>query len=206
MRIGKLPGNCEITGYENTGEKGGWFPIEGFNFGFNVSMEQLAAAINTEKERKKNRGNDASQQTGSPVAQTRQTADKKKDDGVTKMQISKAVDATTVYLMRYAMERASPGTATTLDAEIHVIGSMTDEEKTVYCQLRVYLQDVFITSWEVSGSGDGRPTESVELQYGKGAMCYQGSQGSFLDAAQEDGWSLLNNERWRHYQDQVQTL
>ncbi|MDP6557671.1 MAG: hypothetical protein QGG71_23600, partial [Pirellulaceae bacterium] len=145
MRIGKLPGNCEITGYE----KGGWFPIEGFNFGFNVSMEELAGAIKAEKERKKNkenRGNDASQQTGSPVAQTRQTADKKKDDAITKMQISKAVDATTVYLMRHAMELpAPPGTATTLDAEIHVIGSMSDEEKTVYCQLRVYLQDVFIT-------------------------------------------------------------
>jgi type VI protein secretion system component Hcp len=208
MRIGKLPGNCEIIGYE----KGGWFPIDGFNFGFGVSMEELEAAIKKDREGKKKKKKEKGGSQGTKPSAV-QTAKKKKktegegdDDGITKLQFSKAVDGSTVYLMRHAMELLPTGTSTNLDAEIHVIGSMSNEAKTVYCQLRVYLEDVFITSWEVSGSGDGRPTENVELQYGKKAMCFQGSQGSFLDPAQEDGWSMWKNERWRHYQDLVQTL
>jgi type VI protein secretion system component Hcp len=208
MRIGKLPGKCQITGYET----GGWFPIDGFNFGFNVNMDDLSEAIANEKDqRRRQRTQDESQQT--PEQAPRQVRGARSDDdgadeGITKMQISKAVDGTTVYLMRHAMEQPpKPGETTKLDAEINVVGSMIiKQEQTVYCWLRVYLQDVFITSWEVNGAGDGRPIETVELQYGKGAMCYQGSQGGFLDPAQEDGWNLWENKRWRHYQGLAQTL
>ena len=120
------------------------------------------------------------------------------------MSISRKVDSSTVNLMQLAMHaRAKPAQSLELSpitADLHLIGAMTVEDKNIYTWVKIHLETVHVTDWEISADGDDRPTETVKIQYGRAAMCYQGTpDGVLLDSTIDDGWDQWTNERWRHF-------
>jgi type VI protein secretion system component Hcp len=88
------------------------------------------------------------------------------------------------------------------NALIHFVqtkGVGTDQS--VYPYMSICLLPAFIKTWTISGSEDGRPTESITLWYRKIGIKYQtyqsdGSGGYTYGAAQMSGWDQVTNKAW----------
>ena len=202
MRVDRVPGKCMVKGYD----KGGWFAIEGFNFGFNAKEEKKKDPpdknnkVLTAEQKKELKKKEALEKKKAQRREAQQAKDPPDREEFTSMRISKQVDTATVYLMKQAMKAgADPANSKEddLTADIHIVGSMLIEEEHLYVWAKIRLEMVQLTKWSVSASGDGRPNEAVTLQYKKAAIWYQGSEGTFLDASFTDGWNQTDNSRWR---------
>ncbi len=169
-----VAGSSKIERYD--GEKDGWFPIESFNFGFDEKGDSSAGgAAGQGAPGKAPAGAHAPAPGGAPAA------GKGGKKEFSQLSMEKAVDAVTCLLMELAMsERGGKkgqnrDTETKLEVDIHVLSSVQIEQKVerfVFTNLMIHLEAVNILGWEIRGSGDGRPTESVKLRYDRAAMIY----------------------------------
>ena len=94
-------------------------------------------------------------------------------------------------------QRAKEKVAKELD--IHFVGSLrgADGQRGIFTFLMIHLEDIKIRSWNVSGSGDDRPTESLDIRYEKMAVAYYGTlDGEIQDACEKAGWKQGEMEWW----------
>ena len=163
MRMAHVKGMCEIVGYDkDKWELGGWFPLS------SISLTTP-------------RGEEDNQEDS-----------KKKQNEVS---VTKSVDGGSVHLMMqavYARERnKEEHPLRDNEIEIHFVGSLAGQssESGVFTFLMLHLEETYITSWQVSGSGDDRPTENFTIGYERMAMAYYGTvDGKVQDQAEINGW------------------
>src|SRR3990172_702285 len=196
-------GSCKIALLYD-GEKHGWFPVESFNFGFLESKDDDKDAT----KKPPNPGGPAPT-SGPPATPGGDQGKKegKKDKDFAELSIEKQIDTATCYLMFLAMEerkskkgvvKGKGGKARDLSADIHVLGTVQvgkSAEKCIYPTIMIHLEAVNILGWEVRGSGDGRPTESVKLRYDRAAMVYCATtDGQQFMSYGPRGWDQTSNE------------
>lgn len=90
---------------------------------------------------------------------------------------------------------------TKLEADIHIVSSVSLEkqqsDRFTYTSLMIHLEAVNVQSWEIRGSGDSRPTESVKLRYDRAAMIYVGTaDGKVFHVDPPKGWDQTANEEF----------
>jgi len=88
-------------------------------------------------------------------------------------------------------------------AEIHFVQTKNnkDGKQAVFPYLMFKLLPCFIKTWSISGSEDGRPTESVTLWYQKIAMTYysysKDANGVYVEKQEGTaGWDQVVNNAW----------
>ncbi|MGL4511469.1 MAG: type VI secretion system tube protein Hcp [Lacipirellulaceae bacterium] len=209
MRISDVEGlYCLIKGgqdkYGYGKDNAGWFPIEQVNFGFNASQAGAEAS-----------GSAGAAKSGAAPAPARGAAPGATAGGAAAggeeafqtMSVSKSVDGVTTLLMGFAMEDRA---ATKADkkkvrkADIHFLQSVNPSgysegqgSRFVVPSLLITLQNVLIKGWSINGSGDDRPSESVELWFDKAAMRYHYTQdGKVWKGGEVKGWDQVKNEPW----------
>jgi Type VI secretion system effector, Hcp len=203
---GDAPNSTQVEGVEGTGV--GWFPIESMNFGFKAKSESKTGGV---------AGTASHQQGGAgtrtparpPAAKTQPTLTPKSDadEAFSTINVAKFVDGASIYLMRMAMQdRAKPKSDEKREkprkADFHflhsVAGSMTDATaRTVFPYLMITLDNVLLKGWSINGSGDDRPTESVEIWFEKAAMRYMYTRtGKAWMGGLPVGWDQKANEPW----------
>jgi hypothetical protein len=165
-------GSSRIEGHRG---EDGWFPIESFNFGFLEKSDD-----------KKDPAGGAKGQPGaggkSPAAPPSPAGGKgEKGKDFSELSLEKQVDTVTCLLMVLAMKErkskkgVSRDQETKLEADIHIISSVHVDQKAERCtftNLMIHLEAVNILGWEIRGSGDSRPTETIKLRYDRAAMIY----------------------------------
>ncbi len=166
-------GSSRIQGY--SGEKG-WFPIESFNFGFLEKADEKKDSGGSAKTQQAPGGKSSGANSPSPAA-----GKGGKGGDFAELSLEKQVDAVTCLLMVLAMRErmskkgVSREQETKLEADIHILSSVQVEqsvERFIFTNLMIHLEAVNILGWEIRGSGDSRPTESVKLRYDRAAMIY----------------------------------
>jgi hypothetical protein len=198
-------GSCEITGSPAAKDyrEEGWFPVEGFNFGFNEKSDKT-------DETKPGIGGPASKTTPPgrlSGASTNQSGSKDsgEEKAFSKIEISKQVDRATGCLMMLAMKERSQKMGPKKDkeyrADIHILASVQYEENKVernlYPSVMIHLEGVHVTKWGINASGDGRPSESVSLSYDKAAMHYMWlGENRYFQAMGISGWDQGENKSW----------
>ena len=209
LRIEKIGGiNCDIEGgqpqYAYNKSDEGWMPIESMTFGFQSSSDAKGGA---------KKGATGTQAVGKQGAQPTQSApiagaNPSGDSGneaFSEIQISRFVDTVTPQLMQFAMEdrRKKKGDGSKMrKADIHFLHSVMGRNsektlRTVFPYLMITLEDVLVSSWNITGSGDDRPTESLQLKYDKAAMKYfRTKTGKDWIGGQPAGWDQLKNDFW----------
>lgn len=190
-----VKGSCRLAGYP---DNHGWFPATSFNFGFKESDTRSQRGGNAGGSGASSRGGAAPRSGSSSGAATGAGED---GSNFSDMTISKEVDAATLYLMMLAMEerQSKKGTEQNLLADIHVLSSVEIEKQVrhLYASLMIHLEGVQVTSWEISGSGDDRPTENVRLIYDKAALYYQlTSKAKDVQPIGPKGWDQTKNQPW----------
>ena len=209
LRIQDIGGkNCDIEGgqtkygYNKGGE--GWMPIESMTFGFNSSSDASGGAKKSAT---------STQAVGKQGAQPSQSAliaganpsGGSGNEAFSEIQVSRFVDSVTPQLMTYAMEdrRKRKGDGSKLrKADIHflhsVMGSNSDIQlRTIFPYLLITLEDVLVSSWNITGSGDDRPTESLSLKYDKAAMKYfRTITGKDWIGGEPAGWDQTKDGPW----------
>jgi type VI protein secretion system component Hcp len=173
-RIDGAGGNCRIPGYDSSSE--GWFLVESVDFGFDTSHVQAKDAVDG--------GRDV-------------TLGKRDETTIT---LNKNLDSASCALMYQAMNerfvaKGREGKPATADIHfIENIGSGTrsksgKEGQGVVAYLRISLGTVKVRSWNISGSSDARPNESVTLWFEQLAMKYESSvDGKVYKLAGEASW------------------
>lgn len=210
LRLEKIGGiNCDIEGgqpqYLYNKSDIGWMPIESMTFGFNSSSDAKGGGAN-----KGVTGIQAGDRQGAQPRQSAPIAGANSSGGsgeeaFSEIQISRFVDTVTPQLMAFAMEdrRKKKGDGSKLrKADIHflhsVMGLNSDKSlRTVFPYLMITLEDVLVASWSITGSGDDRPTESLQLKYDKAAMKYfRTKTGKDWIGGHPAGWDQLKNDFW----------
>jgi len=167
-----VSGSCKIDRY--SGEKHGWFPIEGFNFGFDDKGDSAPAGA-------AGKGAPAKAPAAAHGQAAGGAAPGKGGKQFSQLSMEKQVDTVTCLLMELAMSEAGTKKGTDskqqskLEVDIHVLSSVQLEQKVdrfVFTNLMIHLEAVNILGWQIRGSGDGRPTETVTLRYDRAAMIY----------------------------------
>jgi type VI protein secretion system component Hcp len=74
-------------------------------------------------------------------------------------------------------------------------------DQSVYPYMGLCLQPAFIKTWNVNGSEDGRPTESITLWYRKIGIMYRtyrsdGNGGYTYGDLEKSGWDQVTNKAW----------
>jgi hypothetical protein len=196
-------GSVEIQGSPKGDDyrMGGWFPIDSFNFGMEKppdpdSKKDGQPTPNTPAAR----GAPATKSPTAPQGQAGKDKPKRSE-----MTLAKEVDRATCDLMLLAMQHRSHkgGPKAAGDKEyhvdVHVLSSVrfgTKEERNIFPSLMIHLEAVRVAAWGVNGSGDARPTESVTLEYDKGAMHYSWYNGETFIHFGPRGWDQDKNEVW----------
>jgi type VI protein secretion system component Hcp len=87
-------------------------------------------------------------------------------------------------------------------ALIHFVQTKGDLGKeAVYPYLSIVLQPAFLKTWNVNGSEDGRPTESLTIWFRKIGLCYRtyksdGKGGYTYGTPTYKGWDQVTNSVW----------
>lgn len=109
----------------------------------------------------------------------------------------KSTDKSSNLLMKYSINGGPlPG------ASIYFVQTKDGGGKqNVYPYLMFALQPCFVKTWSVSGSEDGRPTESVSLWYNKIVMTYfqysRNAKGEYeYGAGLSADWNQVTNSQW----------
>jgi type VI protein secretion system component Hcp len=167
-------GSSRIERYDGAD---GWFPIEGFNFGFKDKPEDNKDPGAAGKAPPSGGG----QAAGPKLSPGGGGGKAGPHDDFNQVKLSKQVDTATCLLMVLAMRErkskkgADRGKETKLEADIHILSSVQlvqKSEQYVFTNLMIHLEAVNILGWDIQGSGDSRPTESVSLRYDRAAMIY----------------------------------
>ena len=181
---------CKIRGYDKSED--GWFPIDSVNFGFQEASAPTSSPTET------NTNNNA--QSSDPS-----------DPDFTRLKITKQVDSTSGWLMHFAMqerlqsEKSADGEdVNDFDADIHFLEALhQDSELPVHSYLQIHLKCVLVKDWSISGSGDGRPVETVGLWFARAAMQYwylkevETANGKrVFQPSKAHGWDQTKNESW----------
>jgi type VI protein secretion system component Hcp len=207
LRLDKLGGRyCDIQGgqeqkYGYNADGKGWMPIESMTFGFQSSSDSKGDAKT---------GATGTQASGRQGTQTGSQNGASRSGGAgneafTEIQVSRFVDAATPQLMKFAMQdrRVDKGKQVMLrKADIHFLHSVMGNKsettlRTVFPYLMITLEDVLVTSWNITASGDDRPTESLSLKYDKAAMRYYRTvSGEVWTGGTPAGWNQMTNGDW----------
>lgn len=199
-------GSVEILGSPSGDDyrQGGWFPVDSFNFGFNEALKPNAndKPGGSSPAGKSNAGRPG----GNLTSGTNSSSGSGEKNDFTSMELSKEVDRATCHLMVLAMEErshkqgvADRGGEKKLHADIHVLGSIVFEqsgERNVYPSLMIHLEGVRVKEWNINGSGDDRPKESVKLLYDRAAMYYVWTDGKEFLHFGPKGWDQSKNGPW----------
>jgi type VI protein secretion system component Hcp len=209
LRLDGIEGKfCDITGgqdkYKYGHENVGWFPIESMNFGFQSATEAAAdsTSANTQTGGARAGGSGAPAPSKAPPAK----GGKGNGEAFTTISVSKFVDGTTTTLMRFAMEDRN---VTKSDqkklrkADFHflhsVMGRQSDAKpgRFIFPYMMITLDNVLIKGWNITASGDDRPTETLELWYDKAAIrYYRTKDGLVWTGGDVAGWDQSKNEQW----------
>lgn len=181
VRIQNVNGSCRVDGYDRTSEK--WFPVENVSFGFDT--DKLSDTDDLEQLRKE------------ILSKTIQALGTKSREDRSELSFSKITDSATCDLMYLAMQdrlKVKGEASDMLTADVHFL-EIIDGTPTAY--LKIALENVLIKSWNIDGSGDDRPTESVTLEFDKCALQYLSStDGKTFSPAGQKGWDQIANESW----------
>jgi hypothetical protein len=195
-------GSVEIQGSPKGDDyrMGGWFPIDSFNFGMEKPPDPTANKDGQPTPHPPAaRGAPVARATNAP--QVPPGKDKKKSE----MTLQKEVDRATCDLMLLAMQhraqKGGPKTAGDKEyhVDVHVLSSVrfgTLLEHNIFPSLMIHLEAVRVASWGINGSGDQRPSESVTLEYDKGAMHYSWYDGEHFIHFGPKGWDQDKNAIW----------
>jgi type VI protein secretion system component Hcp len=189
MRVATVLGMCEINPYgDGACTEGGWYPVNSASFGFESAGSESSEVTSQNGK------------SGASASQ-KKTAASSEGSKDSEIKIEKNVDFSTANLMKVAMNcRSKRGKdkMTLTDADIHFVGTTRrDDGIHTWAFLRIHLEAVVIKSWNLSASGDQRPTESITLGYEKIAMCYAGTADARIqDAKQNAGWDQAQNKDW----------
>ena len=196
-----VPGSCELPNWFWTE---GWYPISGFGYG--IEGEETE----TESSPGKSPGGPPGASRGAPGGGPRQSQGNNQkessDKKSPKMTFEKNIDYSTVYSMKQVMEhrkaRKGVDDKVKLHADIHVLSSVEIKrggsvEKCAYASLMIHLQGVVLKAWKISGHGDDRPTENIELSYDRACMTYNyTADGKTFYTGGSKGWDETKNCEW----------
>lgn len=192
-------GSIRIHPYDGTKE--GWFPVESFGFGFIEKPKdgsQAGAAGSAH-------GAPGKPSAPAPTASVPGKGGKPQD--FAEVTLEKQVDMVTGSLMALAMQerKSKKGTGQNQEQELHVdvhfVSAVTIEKleagRFTYTSLMVHLEAVNIQNWQIRGSGDSRPTESVTLRFDRAAMVYVGTgDGKNFQVDTARGWDQTKNDNF----------
>ena len=214
--VGGVQGGCTIEGgdemkkYEYSKASAGWFPIESANFGFQSQNEAAAGQQGQNgRQGQQGQGQNAGQQPRSvnapPLRSGAGGQNGESDEAFTKISIGKFVDAATVTLMKFGMEdrkKTKSDGKKLRSADIHFLDSVAkygdSKSRFVFPYMMIQMQHVLIKGWNISASGDDRPSETLELWYDKVAVKYfKTSDGKVWSLADSGGWDQSANEEWK---------
>ena len=141
---------------------------------------------------------------GFGVGKSVQASDSKQDIEIGRqdeqeLSIEKSVDVATVYLMHRAMKgRSGAGDSGFFTLDIHLIQTVSDASSPVKAFLKIRIENAMIKSWDVSASGDDRPTESLRIWFNRAAMKYRTStDGKKFETHGPLGWDEQQNKEWK---------
>lgn len=114
------------------------------------------------------------------------------------LSLEKSVDSATVYLMYLAMKGRSGATESGFfSVDIHLIQSSTDGGPAA-AFLKIRIENAMIKEWDITASGDDRPTESLRIWFNKAAMKYRSSaDGKTFSTHGPLGWDEQGNKDWK---------
>ncbi len=191
-------GTVRLEPYD--GKKDGWFPVDSFNFGF------------VEKQQQGNQTGGPSQAAKPGAAATPHAAagaagQGGKSQDFAEARLEKQVDMVSGSLMHLAMQErktkkgSGKDQALDLQVDVHFVSSISleklEDERCTYTSLMIHLEAVNIQNWEIRGSGDSRPTESVALRFDRAAMVYVGTgDGKEFHVDTARGWDQTGNKKF----------
>lgn len=150
-------------------DKDKWFVAESFSFGVGRSVQASDSAKDIEVGKKEEQ----------------------------ELSIEKTVDSATVYLMYLAMKGRSGSDSGFFSVDIHLIQTSTDGGP-VAPYMKIRIENAMIKEWEINGSDDDRPTESIRIWFNKSAMKYRTSQdGKTYSTHGPLGWDEQGNKDWK---------
>jgi hypothetical protein len=87
-------------------------------------------------------------------------------------------------------------------ADIHVLSSVdVEQKKNIFASLMIHLEGVQLKGWNIKGSEDNRPTETITLTYDRACLYYQWTpDGTVFMGIGPRGWDQTTNEEWSDYQ------
>lgn len=184
------------------GERDGWFPVDGFNFGFKEQQQDAAQAGAPAAH-----GAPGKTAAPPPAAKGAPGAKGGKPQDFAEITITKQVDTASASLMYLCMKerKSKKGTSkeqeTPLEADIHVVSSLAlaleKGDRSTYTSLMIHLEAVNVLNWEIQASGDARPTETVRLRYDRAAMLYVGTKdGQVFHFDPPKGWNQTENKEF----------
>lgn len=220
MRLDGIEGKfCSITGgqekYHYGTDNVGWFPIESMNFGFQTVTE--SAADKTSGTPQTGGTRSGPQPPPAPKAPPAKGG-KAGGESFTTITVSKFVDGTSTALMKFAMEdrkKTKADEKKLRKADFHFLHSVVGDRseigkpteygrsgRFVFPYLMITLESVLIKGWNITASGDDRPTETLELWYDKAAMrYYYTNDGRVWNGGHAAGWDQSKNDEWKDIPD-----
>lgn len=151
-------------------DKDKWFVAESFGFGVGKKMDTSESGKDIE-------------------------IGKKEEQELT---IEKSVDSATVYLMYLAMKGRSGSESGFFSVDIHLIQAASEGGKDVSAFLKIRIENAMITEWDINGSNDDRPTESLKIWFNKSAMKYRSTQDGVIYSTHGPlGWDEQGNKDWK---------
>lgn len=150
-------------------DKDKWFVADSFSFGVGKSIEATDSSKDIEIGKKEEQ----------------------------ELSIEKSVDSATVYLMYLAMKGRSGAESGFFTVDIHLIEARTDG-KPIVAYMKIRIENAMIKQWDISGSNDDRPTESLRIWFNKSAMKYRSTQdGVVFNTHGPLGWDEQGNKDWK---------
>ncbi|MEN1678602.1 MAG: hypothetical protein AAGJ46_03345 [Planctomycetota bacterium] len=211
MRTDKLAGQyCDIEGgskmkkFSYNQKAAGWFPVGSISFGFR-GRDQSSGANNRATAAAPRSGT-ATQQTGATPQDAAGQGGNREEPNT--LNVTRSVDRASVELFDFAMRdrkatKADEDNARQVDIHflhsVHVYKSdnINCEDQFIYPYLMIALDRVLFKGWEISASGDDRPTETLTLWFDKSAIRYdRTSNGRDWNHASPRGWDQHDNKEW----------
>lgn len=215
MRLNDLEGLfCSIQGgqdkYKYNKSNAGWFPIESMNFGFKTATDSSSGGSTGDSQNQS--GGSSAGGNSSPPAPPKSSggtgsggAKKENEDAFSTISISKFVDGVSSSLMGFAMRdrlvsKSDEQKQRKADIHfLHSVKSLDKEDRFIFPYLMITLQKVLIRGWNITASGDDRPSESMELWYDKAAMRYYRTiDGKEWIGGQITSWDQYKNDEWQN--------
>jgi type VI protein secretion system component Hcp len=77
------------------------------------------------------------------------------------------------------------------------MGKGSTDPRFIFPYMLITLENVLVKSWNITASGDDRPSESISLWYDKAAMrYYRTKDGKVWIGGQVSGWNQKENKEW----------